>query len=194
MFEQSDVGMAVVDRELRLVRVNQAFGVFRGRERSEIVGRTIGEALPALASQVEEDIREVFATGEVSVGREVVLADPADPGSARWLRVNRYPICSLDGRVEAVLSMFVEVTDLRDAQLELAASLERAKENHLSELMSKRAELDALGRYRTIFEGASIGILRVETDGRMVEANPAVVQMLGFSSTTSNATLRSSRN
>jgi diguanylate cyclase (GGDEF)-like protein/PAS domain S-box-containing protein len=173
--------MAVVDRDLRFVRVNQAFGVFQDRERSEIVGRTIAEALPGLASQVEEDIREVFATGAATVGREVRLDDPADPGGIRWLRVNRYPICSADGSVEAVLSMFVEVTDLRDAQLELADALERARENHLSELASKRAELDALGLYRTIFEGASIGILRVETDGRMVEANPAVVQMLGYS-------------
>jgi diguanylate cyclase (GGDEF)-like protein/PAS domain S-box-containing protein len=181
MFEQSDVGMAVVDRELRFVRVNQAFGVFQDRERSEIVGRTIAQALPELASQVEEDIRAVFLTGAASVGQEVRLHDPADPDSVRSLRVNRYPICAADGSVEAVLSMFVEVTDLLGAQIELAGALERAEGNHLSELASKRAELEALGLYRTIFEGASIGILRVETDGRMVEANPAVVQMLGYS-------------
>ena len=173
--------MAVVDRDLRFIRVNRAFGVFQDRDRSEIVGRTVAEALPEVASQVEEVVLEVFATGEAIVGQEVMLRDPGGPDNVRWLRVNRYPIFAADRSVEAVLSMFVEVTDLRSAQVRLADALERAKEQHLSELETKRAQLEALGRYRTIFEGASVGILRVETDGRMVEANPAMEKMLGYS-------------
>ena len=42
------------------------------------------------------------------------------------------------------------------------------------------AELEALTRYRTIFEGASVGIVRVDADGRTKEANPAMAQMLGY--------------
>ncbi|MFN2627510.1 MAG: diguanylate cyclase domain-containing protein [Gaiellaceae bacterium] len=78
--------------------------------------------------------------------------------------------------------MFVDVTDLRNAQIQLDDARLREEENHLSELATKRAELEALGLYRTIFEGASIGILRVESDGRMVEANPAMEKMLGYTS------------
>lgn len=172
--------MAVVDRNLRFVRVNHAFGMFQDRDPSEIVGRTILEALPELASQIEEVVLGVFATGEPIVGQEVMARDPEDPDNVRWFRVNRYPIFSTDRSVAAVISMFVEVTDLRNAQIQLDDALLRAEGNHLSELATKRAQLEALGRYRTIFEGASIGILRVEADGRMVEANPAMERMLGY--------------
>jgi PAS domain S-box-containing protein len=180
IFEQSEVGMVVIDRNLRFVRVNQAFGKFQDRDPPEIVGRTIVEALPELASQIEEVILRVFATGEPIVGQEVMARDPGDPDNVRWFRVNRYPIFSTDRSVGAVISMFVEVTDLRNAQIQLADAFARAEGNHLSELATKRAQLEALGRYRTIFEGASIGILRVEADGRMVEANPAMEKMLGY--------------
>jgi len=141
---------------------------------------TIVEALPELASQIEEVILRVFATGEPIVGQEVMARDPGDPDNVRWFRVNRYPIFSADRSVDAVISMFIEVTDLRNAQIQLADAFARAEGNHLSELATKRAQLEALGRYRTIFEGASIGILRVEADGRMVEANPAMEKMLGY--------------
>jgi diguanylate cyclase (GGDEF)-like protein/PAS domain S-box-containing protein len=180
MFEQSEVGVAVVDRDLRFIRVNHSFGMFHDRDPSEIVGRTIAEALPALASQIEEVVLGVFATGEAIVGQEVIARDPGDPANVRCFRVNRYPIFSADRSVDAVFSMFIEVTDLRSAQIQLHDALERAKEDHLSELETKHAQLEALGRYRTIFEGASIGILRVEADGHMVEANPAMEEMLGY--------------
>jgi PAS domain S-box-containing protein len=166
MFEQSEVGVAVVDRDLRFVRVNRAFGLFQDRDLSEIVGRTIVEALPELASQIEGVVRQVFASGEAIVGQEVMAGDPGEPDTVRWFRVNRYPIFAADRSVDAVVSVFVEVTDLRGAQIQLDDALQREKRNHLAELASKQAQLEALGRYRTIFEGASVGILRVAADGR----------------------------
>ncbi len=172
--------MAVVDRDLRFIRVNHAFGMFQDRDPSEIVGTSVVDALPDLASQIEQVILTVFATGEPIIGQEVIARDPADPDNVRWFRVNRYPIFSAGRSVSAVVSMFVDVTDLRSAQIQLDDALALAEENHLSELANKRAQLEALGRYRTIFEGASIGILRVEADGRMVEANPAMERMLGY--------------
>jgi diguanylate cyclase (GGDEF)-like protein/PAS domain S-box-containing protein len=44
------------------------------------------------------------------------------------------------------------------------------------------AELDPLARYRTIFEGTSVGIVRAGVDGRNTEANPAMARMLGYTS------------
>ncbi len=50
----------------------------------------------------------------------------------------------------------------------------------LSTFAPTDAELKALTRYRTIFEGASVGIVRVDPDGRTAEANPAMAQMIGY--------------
>jgi PAS domain S-box-containing protein len=51
LFNQSEVGMTVVDRDLRFVRVNELFGILRGRKPADLVGKTIAEALPEVASK-----------------------------------------------------------------------------------------------------------------------------------------------
>ncbi len=52
----------------------------------------------------------------------------------------------------------------------------------ISASMSHAAEFEALSRFRTIFEGASVGIVRVGADGRALEINAAVQRMLGYTS------------
>ena len=49
-------------------------------------------------------------------------------------------------------------------------------------------------RYRTLFEGAAIGIYRADSAGRLIVANPALVRMLGYTSSEEfrNATLEES--
>jgi two-component system cell cycle sensor histidine kinase/response regulator CckA len=51
--------------------------------------------------------------------------------------------------------------------------------------MRKQAEnaiWESEERYRTLFENAPVGIYRTSPDGRILEANPALVRMLGYSS------------
>jgi diguanylate cyclase (GGDEF)-like protein/PAS domain S-box-containing protein len=55
----------------------------------------------------------------------------------------------------------------------LSAALARA-----AQLDARQEEAKALTRFRTLFEGASIGIVRMSRDGAIVEVNPALEQML----------------
>lgn len=48
-------------------------------------------------------------------------------------------------------------------------------------LESKRIEVETLGRFRTIFDGAPIGFLRLDHTARVIEANTEIVEMLGYS-------------
>jgi diguanylate cyclase (GGDEF)-like protein/PAS domain S-box-containing protein len=52
--------------------------------------------------------------------------------------------------------------------------------SHAAEFEARRGQAEAFNRFRTLFDGASIGILRLGCDGRAVEVNPAVEQMLGY--------------
>jgi diguanylate cyclase (GGDEF)-like protein/PAS domain S-box-containing protein len=51
----------------------------------------------------------------------------------------------------------------------------------LSAAISHAAELEAMARFRIVFEGAAIGITRVDREGHTLEANPALERMLGYS-------------
>jgi PAS domain S-box-containing protein len=75
-------------------------------------------------------------------------------------------------------NMFVE-DDLRT--IELLSVVLSAAMSHASEFEAKRLQVEALARLRTIFEGTSIGITRVDAEGRVLEANPAFEELIGYS-------------
>jgi PAS domain S-box-containing protein/diguanylate cyclase (GGDEF)-like protein len=181
LFAQAGVGVTVVDRDLRIVRANAVYGMLGDRTPAELAGRSFADALPNLASQVIPATLGVLATGIPVVAQELVAGDPADPGRTRYFRTFRCPVIAADGSIAGVASTFIEITDLKDTQAARDEALERRRESDLAELASRRAEADALSRYRTIFEGASIGIIRVDRTGHVVEVNPALEQMLGYS-------------
>lgn len=183
LFEQAGVGMTVVDRELRIVRANEVYGVFGDRAPAELVGLTIAEAVPHLASQIVPATLAVLATGVPAVVQELFASDPGDHSRTRYFRTFRCPVVSEDGSIAGVASTVIDITDLKSIQAARDAALARQHESDLAELASRRAEAEALARYRTIFAGASIGILRVDRAGRVIEVNPALEEMLGYSAT-----------
>lgn len=71
-----------------------------------------------------------------------------------------YPMCNASGIVGSVVS-FIDISDRKAAEQKLRKSEER---------------------YRELFENATYGIYRSRPDGSFVDANPALVNMLGYSS------------
>jgi len=81
-----------------------------------------------------------------------------------------------------VLSHIPSAFDERDVRaLELLSVVISAAMSHAAEFQAKREQVEALTRFRNIFEGASVGIVRVGADGRALEVNSAVLRMLGYS-------------
>ncbi|HEX7526293.1 MAG TPA: PAS domain S-box protein [Gaiellaceae bacterium] len=74
-----------------------------------------------------------------------------------------------------------EVFDEDDARiLGLLSVLLSAALSNAAALESKRAEVETLGRFRKIFDGAPIGFLRLDASARVVEANTEIEEMLGY--------------
>jgi diguanylate cyclase (GGDEF)-like protein/PAS domain S-box-containing protein len=65
--------------------------------------------------------------------------------------------------------------------MEMLSVMLSAAVSQAAEFEARRGQAEAFARFRTLFDGASIGILRLGRDGRAVEANPALEQMLGYS-------------
>jgi diguanylate cyclase (GGDEF)-like protein/PAS domain S-box-containing protein len=66
--------------------------------------------------------------------------------------------------------------------LELFGGILSASVSYAAEFEAKRSEVEALGRFRTIFDGAPIGITRIRlADNRAVEVNPSLTRLLGYS-------------
>jgi PAS domain S-box-containing protein len=64
--------------------------------------------------------------------------------------------------------------------LELISGLVAAAISQAGEADARQSQVEALGRFRTLFESAPIGIVRVDCNGHL-EANRAMERMLGYS-------------
>ncbi|HEY3766043.1 MAG TPA: EAL domain-containing protein, partial [Gaiellales bacterium] len=65
--------------------------------------------------------------------------------------------------------------------MEMLSVILSAAVSAAAESDARRAQAESYSRFRTLFEGASIGIVRLDTDGRVVDTNPAFAHMLGYS-------------
>ena len=121
LFETAPVGLAVLDRDLRFVRINTALKAVGGRNAVEAVGRTLREALPALAPALEPICRSVIETGEPHRDVEVSGASEAS-GKVRqhWL-ASCHLVPGAGGSAVGVGIVLVDITDHRRAIEDFAA-------------------------------------------------------------------------
>jgi diguanylate cyclase (GGDEF)-like protein/PAS domain S-box-containing protein len=66
--------------------------------------------------------------------------------------------------------------------LELLAGVLSEGVSRAAESEAKRKQLDALARFEAIYHGALSGVLLISADGQVIDANPAMVQLLGVQS------------
>jgi diguanylate cyclase (GGDEF)-like protein/PAS domain S-box-containing protein len=66
--------------------------------------------------------------------------------------------------------------------LELLAGVLSEGVSRAAESEAKRKQLDALARFEAIYQGALSGVLVISADGEVIDANPAMVQLLGVES------------
>ncbi len=119
------VAVALLDRDLRYVRINDALAKLNGLSAPEHLGRTLREVLPAMADEYEPALREVIETG---LPRLNVLFEgevPGRPGHRGCWLGNWYPVRAVDGRVLGVGIMTAEITEQVRAEEELRLSERR---------------------------------------------------------------------
>lgn len=158
LYSSAPVGLAVIDRDFRFIRINEQLAEINGATVADHIGRTVFEVLPDLADQAVTAMRRIFDTGEPLFDVEIVGETPAQPGVERAWRENWVPLFGNDGHVVAISVAAIEVTENKRTADALA---------------EKEAQL------RTIMETIPIGILFAEyPTGRILEGNSQVARML----------------
>ena len=108
---KAPVGLGLLDREFRIVRVNEVMAALTGMPAEELVGRTVAQAVPDVWRQTEALYRRVVDGGEavldIEIDRTAMRGDGAS--DQRWL-TSCYPLV-LDGAVSGVGVVVVDVTD-----------------------------------------------------------------------------------
>ena len=125
IYDSVPIGLCVLDRELRYLRVNSRLAEINGVPATAHIGRTVREVLPGLADDVEPRMRRVLETGEPLLDVAVSGETAARPGVQRTWIESWFPLRGEDGRVVGINIVAKDVTEERNALTALAESRER---------------------------------------------------------------------
>jgi two-component system, chemotaxis family, CheB/CheR fusion protein len=116
LYKTAPVGMALIDRNMRFLKINKHFADQTGRPAEHHIGRTLREIAPSLAERMERPIGEVFdqerAVTSIEASVNVTGGAPQD------FLIDFYPYQE-DGRAVAVGIIIKDVTELRRLEREL---------------------------------------------------------------------------
>ncbi|MEZ4452969.1 MAG: PAS domain S-box protein [Nannocystaceae bacterium] len=159
LFQQVPIGLALFDRELRFLRINDRLAAINGVPAEASRGRRLDEIVPHLAARVGPILHSVFASGQAAQGLEIRGETAAEPGRSRCWRVDYLPIRAGGDEVFAVASVVVEVT-----ARELAEEALRASE----------------ARYRALYQRTPAMMHSIDHEGRLVDVSDAWLERLGY--------------
>ncbi|MEU7282118.1 SpoIIE family protein phosphatase [Streptomyces sp. NPDC045431] len=124
LIDQSPIGLAVIDTDLRYVTVNEALVHLNGLSAAQHLGRPVREVLSFLDTDaVESSMRLVLATGTPLLDQYTVGRVPADPATERAWSVSTYRLEDSAGTVLGLATSVVDVTERH----RVAAEAERAR-------------------------------------------------------------------
>src|SRR5256886_10875800 len=90
-FTTAPAGLAILDRELRYVQLNETLALMNGRPVADHVGKSVREVLPAIAATLEPLLQRILDTGEPVLNIELSGETPAQPGVTRYWRAAYFP-------------------------------------------------------------------------------------------------------
>jgi PAS domain S-box-containing protein len=112
LFNQSPIGLHILDPELRVVRINTATLDMHGVTAESVLGRPLAEAYPFADPAAEEAVaRKVLEQGLPALDRSVRVRFGADHGGARVFSVSTFRLQDDQGTVLGLANFAVDVTD-----------------------------------------------------------------------------------
>ncbi|MFA5190614.1 MAG: PAS domain S-box protein [Verrucomicrobiia bacterium] len=159
-FKGATAGLVLLDKDLRIVQINDTLADLDGLSVQKHLGKTVGEVLPTVARVVEPIIRKVLATGRPILNVEVTGETPKQPGVQRHWLESYFPVAGADGTPAGVGALVVEITERKRMEEALRESEDR---------------------YRSLVVTSLDAVLLTVPDGRILGANEAACRMFGRS-------------
>ncbi|MET8585220.1 SpoIIE family protein phosphatase [Streptomyces collinus] len=124
LINQSPIGLALLDPDLRYLLVNPALERIDGIPAEEHIGKPLAEAVPFLdVNTVESALRQVLTTGTPLLDQYHVGRPPVDPDHEHAWSLSLYRLEDPGGRVLGAAASVVDVTERHHA----AAEADRAR-------------------------------------------------------------------
>jgi hypothetical protein len=108
----SAIGLALCDKQLRYQAINSALAAMNGFPAKTHLGNSVYDILGDVAAEVEPLLHRVFVTGQAVLLHDLRATLPTRTKPGYWIR-DYFPIKDVEGRVQQVGTLIVEVTAQR---------------------------------------------------------------------------------
>ena len=149
--DAAPVGFKLVDHDLRIVRINKRLADIDDLTVSELIGRTVAEAVPDLWPELEDVYRRALA-GEYVSNILVSRTSTDRPTRVSHFLASFYPV-RVDGEIVGVGNVVVDITERKEA-------------------MAFR---------QIVMDNMAEGLYTLDAEGLVSSVNPAASRMLGWS-------------
>ncbi len=166
LFDATIAGVVFQDSDGKVIRVNKQACEILDFDEDELVGASLMELCSHLVNEKGEDLKDeehplIQTLKTCEPVRNKIVGMALDfPAERRWLLVNTEPIFDpYTEKLDEVLCTFIDITE----QKNIEDALEESEK-----------------RYRHIFEHCPIGIGISGMDGRVITANRAMLEIMGY--------------
>jgi diguanylate cyclase (GGDEF)-like protein/PAS domain S-box-containing protein len=186
------VMQVIVEKAMALTRAEGAMiSLIEGEELITRAADGIAERFRGNRRPLSQSVSRFAIAGRGPLLIEHAENDPRLNAQIRSVMGDRSHICvplfageRPVGTLSVMSTSEVERLGEEDRQtLELLAGVLAEGVSRAAESEAKRRQVDALARFEAIYQGALTGVALVSVEGRLIDANPALVQLLGAKGT-----------
>ena len=160
LYRKSPNGVAVLDSELRYVRVNQVMAEYHGLPPGAFAGHSVREMFPEFSDEFLLRVHDAVKSNQPLMDIELMLQNGAS-GCPRYFWAHFYPLDAAGNEEISIGLVMVDITERKLANEAL----------RLSE-----------ARYRDVVEHSVYGVCSVNATGIASGANTAMLRILGCAS------------
>jgi PAS domain S-box-containing protein len=161
VYASAPVGLAFLDRGLRIIMINDYLAAVNAIPAADHVGRTLPELLGERGVAIEQPYRRVLASGRPLIEVEDSGESPAEPGVMRHWMCSYYPVYGPERELVGINAVVLDITERKRQE-------ERNRDN------------EAL--FRALFEGSADAHVLAALGAGFVSANQAAVDLYACTS------------
>lgn len=176
VFENAGVGINVLDRDGKIVQVNQALLTMLGYNQSELFEHTFAEITYPDDREISNQNLEALMSGEKGSYRFEKRYLRKD-GSVLWADLSTTSILGPDLKPTKVVGVIADITKGKQAEAELKQYSERLEE--MVELRTTELR-ESENRFRDLVEAMSDLVWEVDQNGVYTYFSPKIGDLLGY--------------
>lgn len=168
------IGMAIFDQDSNIIFINEQLEIIvDSASLSELVSRT---------NQIYVNSLNTFETKQNLPKLETILSQEIEincqNGQVIPLKIQTVPLFDEQDNLRYVMKTFVDITDRRQIE-----KMQKNYEQDLKHLVAERTKAlkESEEKFRRAFDDAAIGMALNAIDGRWLEVNRSLCEMVGYS-------------